>query len=66
MRIKALGDEHPLIRQSELDAFAAQHPAAEIDEVRRVNHYSLVLGDTPGPSRVAAAIESAARSAMTA
>jgi lipase len=62
----ALGDEHPLISQSELDAFAAQHPAAEIDEVRRVNHYSLVLGDTPGPSRVAAAIESAARSAMTA
>jgi pimeloyl-ACP methyl ester carboxylesterase len=59
----AFGDDHPLITQSELDAFAAQHPTAEIDEVCGVNHYSVLLGDTPGPSRVAAAIESAARPA---
>jgi pimeloyl-ACP methyl ester carboxylesterase len=62
----ALGDENPLIQQPELDAFIAQHPAAHVEEVHGVNHYTLLLGNSPGPPRVAAAIEAAARPATSA
>lgn len=61
----ALGDERPLIKQSELDAFVAEHPEAHVESVRDVNHYTLLLGDSPGPGRVAAAIETAAQPALT-
>jgi lipase len=55
-----LDDEHPLISRSLLETFAAEHPAAHVDDVEGVNHYTLILGDSPGPARVAAAIEAAA------
>jgi lipase len=59
----ALDDEHALIQQPDLDAFVARHPTADVEEVPGVNHYTLVLGDSPGPPRVAAAIVAAARAA---
>jgi hypothetical protein len=55
-----LDDDNPLISRALLEAFATQHPAAHVDDVEGVNHYTLVLGDSPGPARVAAAIEAAA------
>jgi pimeloyl-ACP methyl ester carboxylesterase len=55
-----LDDDNPLISRQLLEAFAAQHPAAHVDDVEGVNHYTVVLGDSPGPARVAAAIEAAA------
>jgi lipase len=61
----ALGDEHALIQQPDLDAFVARHPTAGVEEVPGVNHYTLLLGDSPGPPRVAAAIEAAVRAAMS-
>ena len=59
----ALGENNPLIPQVDLDAFVARHPAAHVEEVAGVNHYTLLLGDSPGPPRVAAAIEAAAGAA---
>jgi hypothetical protein len=62
----ALDDENPLIQQREFDAFIARHPTAYVEEVHGVNHYTVLLGDSPGPPRVAAAIEDAVRSATSA
>jgi pimeloyl-ACP methyl ester carboxylesterase len=62
----ALDDEHALIQRPELDAFIARHPTAEVEEVPGVNHYTLLLGDSPGPPRVAAAIQAAVRAATSA
>jgi pimeloyl-ACP methyl ester carboxylesterase len=62
----ALGDENPLIQQPEFDAFVAKHPTAYVEEVHGVNHYTLLIGDSPGPPRVAAAIEDAVRTATSA
>jgi lipase len=55
-----LNDGDPLISRPLLEAFAAEHPAAHVENVEGVNHYTLMLGDSPGPARVAAAIEAAA------
>jgi lipase len=55
-----LDDAHPMISRAVLEAFAAGHPHAHIEAVDGVNHYTVVLGDSPGPARVAAAIEAAA------
>jgi lipase len=55
-----LNDDNPLISEALLDAFAAEHPAAHVEDVEGVNHYTLMLGDSPGPGLVAAAIEAAA------
>jgi pimeloyl-ACP methyl ester carboxylesterase len=52
-------DDQPMIPLDLLDDFAATHPAVQIEAVADVNHYTLLLGLGPGPSRVAAAIESA-------
>jgi pimeloyl-ACP methyl ester carboxylesterase len=49
----------PLIPADQLHAFAARHPEVRVEEVAGVNHYTLVMGDSPGPARVAAAIERA-------
>jgi pimeloyl-ACP methyl ester carboxylesterase len=54
-----LNDGDPLISQPLLEAFAAEHPTAHVENVEGVNHYTLILGDSPGPARVAAAIEAA-------
>jgi pimeloyl-ACP methyl ester carboxylesterase len=47
----------PLIPAEQLRAFAAGHPDVRVEEVAGVNHYTLVMGDSPGPARVAAAID---------
>jgi pimeloyl-ACP methyl ester carboxylesterase len=52
-----LFDDDPLIPADALHAFAATHPAVRVEEVSGVNHYTLVMGNSPGPGRVAAAIE---------
>lgn len=52
-----LDDENPMIPRPLLDAFIARHPEADVEEVIGVNHYTLILGESPGPARVAAAIE---------
>jgi lipase len=59
----ALDDENPLIPQHVLDRFIAENPAAEVEQVHGVNHYTVTLGDSPGPMRVAEAIDAAARAA---
>ncbi|HMJ34275.1 MAG TPA: alpha/beta hydrolase [Baekduia sp.] len=48
--------DNPLISAELLDAFAAGHPEARVETVAGVNHYTLVMGDTHGPAKVAAAI----------
>jgi pimeloyl-ACP methyl ester carboxylesterase len=56
-----LDDENPMIPRLQLAAFTAEHPAADVEDVKGVNHYTLTLGESPGPARVAAAIEATAR-----
>jgi pimeloyl-ACP methyl ester carboxylesterase len=48
--------EHPLLPREVLDEFAAAHPEARIENVDGTNHYTLLLGEGPGPSAVAAAV----------
>jgi lipase len=52
-----LFDDTPLIPADALHAFAATHPSVHVEEVQGVNHYTLVMGESPGPRRVAAAID---------
>ena len=52
-----LDDENPLISRAMLDAFAAAHPGAVVEEVPGVNHYTITLG--AGAATVAAAIAAA-------
>jgi pimeloyl-ACP methyl ester carboxylesterase len=59
-----LDDHRPVIPHEYLDAFAADHPHIEVEHVPDTNHYTLVLGSSPGPSRVAAAIATAVRDAQ--
>jgi pimeloyl-ACP methyl ester carboxylesterase len=59
----ALDDENPLIPQPVLDSFIAANPAAQVEQVQGVNHYTLMLGEGPGPVRVAAAIDAAVEEA---
>jgi pimeloyl-ACP methyl ester carboxylesterase len=54
---RGLFDDEPLIPAEALHAFAASHPSVRVEEVADVNHYTLVMGHSPGPRRVAAAIE---------
>ncbi|MEA2211978.1 MAG: hypothetical protein QOF83_1926 [Solirubrobacteraceae bacterium] len=58
-----LGEKQPLIAQDEFEEFGARHPAADVEEVLDVNHYTVLLGESPGPSRVAAVIETLAQGA---
>jgi lipase len=62
-RYGAMGEEQPLIGQHELDQFSAAHPDADVEDVSGVNHYTILLGEGPGSSRVAAAIAAVARRA---
>jgi lipase len=57
-------DTDPVLPRPVVDAFAAAHPDAHVEEIPGINHYTLVLGAT-GPRRVAAVIEEAARHAVT-
>jgi pimeloyl-ACP methyl ester carboxylesterase len=56
-------DDRPFVPREQLDAFATDHPHVSIEHVPETNHYTLLLGDSPGPARVAAAISSAVRDA---
>jgi pimeloyl-ACP methyl ester carboxylesterase len=51
--------DDPLIPADHLRAYAAEHPEAHVEAVPGVNHYTLVMGRSPGPDRVAAAIVAA-------
>ena len=52
-----LFDDDRLIPADALHEFVAAHPSVRVDEVPGVNHYTLIMGNSPGPRRVAAAIE---------
>jgi pimeloyl-ACP methyl ester carboxylesterase len=55
---RGLFDDDPLIPAKTLRAFAAAHPSVCVEEVADVNHYTLIMGgNSPGPRRVAAALE---------
>jgi lipase len=54
---RGLFDAEPLIPDDALRAFAAAHRSVRVEEVADVNHYTLVMGHSPGPRRVAAAIQ---------
>jgi pimeloyl-ACP methyl ester carboxylesterase len=52
-------EDRPLLPRDVLDEFVAAHPEAHVENVEGTNHYTLLLGDGPGPARVAAAFRSA-------
>jgi pimeloyl-ACP methyl ester carboxylesterase len=58
-------DDRPFISDEALQAFAAAYPDARVEAVAGVNHYTLTLGESPGPARVAGAIRAAVREAQT-
>jgi hypothetical protein len=58
-----LDDDCPVIPRAYLDDFAVDHPHVHVESVPDTNHYTLLLGSSPGPARVAAAIEGAIRDA---
>jgi pimeloyl-ACP methyl ester carboxylesterase len=51
--------DHPLLPQDMLDEYAATHPEAHVETVEDTNHYTLLLGQGPGPARVAGAFRAA-------
>jgi hypothetical protein len=60
------GYDLPLIARHQLYRFAAKRPDAYVQETWGVNHYTLVLGGSHGPGRVATALARASRSAAPA
>jgi lipase len=54
-----LDDDNPLLPHAYLDPFLVAMPAVRFEEVADVNHYTLVMGDSPGPARLAATITAA-------
>jgi hypothetical protein len=58
---RGLQDEadHPLIPRETLDEFAAAHPEAHVETVEETNHYTVLLGQGPGPARVTEALRAA-------
>lgn len=58
-------DDKPFISDDALQAFAADYPDAHVDDVAGVNHYTLTLGESPGPAKVADTIRAALREAQT-
>ncbi len=55
-----LDDDNPVIPRAQLDAFAAGHRAARVEDLADLNHYTVVLGASGGADRVAALIADAA------
>lgn len=51
--------DKPFISTDALRAFAADYPDVEAQDVAGVNHYTLTLGEGPGPARVASTIRAA-------
>jgi lipase len=58
-------DMFPMLPRPLVDAFLAVQPDARVDEVAGVNHYTLALGEGPGPHAVASAIEASVRDQPT-
>jgi hypothetical protein len=58
---RGLQDEadRPLIPRDTLAEFAAADPEAHVETVEETNHYTLLLGEGPGPPRVAEAFRAA-------
>jgi lipase len=54
------GEHGALVTQASLEWLASAQPSARAERVADVNHYTLLIGDGPGPARVAAAITDAA------
>jgi lipase len=52
-------EDRPLIPREMLDEFAAARPEARVENVEDTNHYTLLLGQGQGSSRVAAAFRAA-------
>ena len=52
-------NDTPLIPADDLRTFSARHPEARVHAIPGVNHYTLLMGDSPGPAMVATAIEEA-------
>ena len=50
-----LDDDRPLIPRQVLKDFALARPDAALEDVPDTNHYTLLLGEGPGPARVVAA-----------
>jgi pimeloyl-ACP methyl ester carboxylesterase len=59
-------DDKPFISVAALAAFVAEYPDVEVEDVAGVNHYTLTLGESPGPARVASTIRAALREAQVA
>jgi lipase len=59
-------DDNPTMPRPLVAIFRSHHPGVRFEEVEDVNHYTLVMGDSPGPARVAAAIQQAAQEARSA
>lgn len=51
--------DKPFISAEALRAFTDEHPHAVVEDVADVNHYTLTLGESPGPARVARTIRAA-------
>ena len=51
--------DRPLLPGEVLDEYVAAHPEARVENVEGTNHYTLLLGEGPGPARVAAAFRAA-------
>jgi lipase len=54
-----LDDDRPLIPDDVLADFASARPDADVRTIPDTNHYTILLGQGPGPSHVAAAIRAA-------
>jgi lipase len=53
---RGLLDDGPLIPQEVLDEFLAAHSGIRAETVPDTNHYTILLGEGPGPSRVVEAL----------
>ena len=51
--------DRPLIPRDVLDEYVAAHPYAHVENVDGTNHYTLLLGEGPGPACVTAAFRAA-------
>jgi lipase len=58
-----LDDDRPMIPPQVLDEFLTAHPDADAETVPDTNHYTILLGKGPGPSRVVEALRSSSLAA---
>jgi hypothetical protein len=58
---RGLHDDYAVVPAFLVEAFAATHPGAYVEQIPDVNHYTMLLGGGLGPARVAAAIAASGR-----